>query len=146
MSKNHFPTSYHEAADRCPSCGKECNIDLDLDEHDYCNNCRPKSNQPRQQQSSVRDSEKWLERALVREVKAAGGKAVKFSSVVETSWPDRLVLMPGQQVYWVELKSKGKKQTPRQQLVAAELSALGFFVYMIDTEEKLNEFVRSLTK
>ncbi len=43
MNLNNTPTSYHEAQDRCPSCGIECNVDTDLDHKDYCNNCRDKS-------------------------------------------------------------------------------------------------------
>ena len=41
QNKNHTPTSYFEDRDRCPSCGSYCNVDIDLDENDYCNNCRP---------------------------------------------------------------------------------------------------------
>lgn len=39
---NSSPTSEFEQKDRCPSCGSFCNIFKDLDEKDYCNDCRPK--------------------------------------------------------------------------------------------------------
>lgn len=40
MKKNHPASSEFEASDKCPSCGAECNVLLDLDEQDYCNECR----------------------------------------------------------------------------------------------------------
>ena len=39
-NKNSSPSSYHEAEDRCPTCGEPCNLDKDLDDKDFCNNCR----------------------------------------------------------------------------------------------------------
>lgn len=43
MTKNSAPTSEWEQADRCPSCGSYCDIFKDLDDQDYCNDCRPES-------------------------------------------------------------------------------------------------------
>lgn len=42
-TKNSPPSSQHEAEDRCPSCGSPCDIEKDLDDKDYCNDCRPES-------------------------------------------------------------------------------------------------------
>ena len=42
-TKNSWPSSAHAQADQCPSCGSFCNILRDLDEQDYCNDCRPES-------------------------------------------------------------------------------------------------------
>lgn len=36
VTKNHTPTT-----GQCPSCGNYCNLKKDLDEQDYCNDCRP---------------------------------------------------------------------------------------------------------
>lgn len=43
MSKtlNSTPTSEWQAKDTCPSCGSPCDIYQDLDEKDFCNDCRP---------------------------------------------------------------------------------------------------------
>lgn len=41
-NKNSIPSCNFENQDRCPSCGSPCNIEKDLDDKDYCNNCRPK--------------------------------------------------------------------------------------------------------
>jgi hypothetical protein len=40
MTKNSTPSSEFEHEDRCPSCGSPCNILTDLDDKDYCNDCR----------------------------------------------------------------------------------------------------------
>jgi hypothetical protein len=84
--------------------------------------------------------EKQLEKKLVREVKKLGGKALKFTSRFETGWPDRLVLLTGR-TYWVEMKSPGGELSPRQKVVRKELTDLGFPVWVIDTEEKLDDFI-----
>ena len=39
-TKNSYPSSEFEKADRCPSCGSPCNIHTDLDQNDECNDCR----------------------------------------------------------------------------------------------------------
>lgn len=43
INLNNIPTSNFDEKDRCPGCGDACNIFTDLDDHDYCNNCRPKN-------------------------------------------------------------------------------------------------------
>jgi hypothetical protein len=40
-TKNSPPSSHHGPVDRCPSCGNPCDIEKDLDDKDYCNDCRP---------------------------------------------------------------------------------------------------------
>lgn len=77
-------------------------------------------------------SEKILEKKLTEEVKKLGGKALKFSSITDTSYPDRIVLLPGCWTFWVELKSTGCKQTNLQELRSRELRDLGFKVFVVD--------------
>jgi hypothetical protein len=36
LTRNHTPTT-----GQCPSCGSHCNLKKDLDDRDYCNDCRP---------------------------------------------------------------------------------------------------------
>ncbi len=90
------------------------------------------------------DSEKLIERKLVDAVKAKGGICVKFYSAYQRGVPDRIVLMPQGRVYFVELKSTGKKPTKLQELFIGKLRSLGFIVEVIDTIEKLNEFVNRI--
>lgn len=89
-------------------------------------------------------SEKRLEYNLREKVKQLGGLALKFSSSTYTALPDRIVLMPGGSVCWVELKSEGEEQTPLQRKASRDLQKLGQRVEVIDTTEKLNAFIESL--
>lgn len=85
-----------------------------------------------------RESEKWLERELVRRTEQAGGVAYKLHSQQMTGFPDRLCLLPDGRTVLVELKSKGRTPSARQRLVIMKLRALGHDVRVIDSEDGLN--------
>ena len=89
------------------------------------------------------ESEKVLERNLNKDVEALGGWSIKILSNFITGLPDRLVLLNGR-AYFVEVKSKGKKPSPIQRIVHKKLEALGFPVRVIDTTEKLNNFINEI--
>ena len=91
----------------------------------------------------VIESEKVLEKYLVSEVKSLGGWAVKLLSGLVTGLPDRLCLLPGGVVAFVEVKTTGKKATPRQLIVHKKLMALGFRVEVLDSKEGINNFINS---
>ena len=86
------------------------------------------------------ESEKYLERCLASTIKARGGHALKFTSMTETGYPDRIVLLPGGRVFFVELKSTGKKLRSLQVLRKKELEELGFEVFVIDSLSSLKTF------
>lgn len=88
--------------------------------------------------------EKLLEPRLRNEVKKMGGLAIKFSSHVTTGMPDRMVLMPGGRIYFVELKSTKKKPTPLQALQIRTLRLMGFVSEVIDDREGLDLFISKL--
>ena len=90
------------------------------------------------------DSEKLIERKLVDGVKARGGLCVKFYSAYQRGVPDRIILMPGGRIYFVELKSTGKKPTKLQEIFLQKLRDLGFIAVVIDTIDKLNAFMATL--
>jgi hypothetical protein len=90
--------------------------------------------------------EKTGERKLRVAVERQKGIAIKIFSQWFTGLPDRLVLMPGGRVYWVELKTTGKKPSPRQEVVIAMLRRLGFEVWVIDTDEILEKFLSEIQK
>ena len=87
------------------------------------------------------ESEKANERLLGAEVKKLGGWAVKVPAAFISGLPDRLVLLPGGHLYFVEMKSEGKKPSPIQRVVHKKLTALGFPVVVIDTKEKVLNFI-----
>lgn len=89
-------------------------------------------------------NEKLIERKLRQGVEKLGGMALKLMSLWFTGMPDRTVLLPGGRIYFVELKSTGKKQSPRQKIVKALLQRLGFTFYVIDDQAGLDAFFNDI--
>ena len=81
--------------------------------------------------------EKDVEKKLVIAVKAVGGSCPKWVSPGMDGMPDRIVLLPGGRIAFVELKAPGKKPRALQVKRHEELRALGFQVYVIDRQEQI---------
>ena len=81
--------------------------------------------------------EKNVESNLVKAVKSMGGLAPKFISPGLDGVPDRLVLLPGGKMAFIELKAPGKELRPLQVRRKRQLEALGFSVYCIDSPEQI---------
>ena len=81
--------------------------------------------------------EKEVEQKLVKAVKAANGICMKFTSPGTDGVPDRLVLLPGRKIAFVELKAPGKKLRPLQIRRMKQLVALGFPCFVLDDTEKI---------
>ena len=71
---------------------------------------------------------------LADAVKARGGLAPKFTSLGFDGMPDRIVLMPGGRMAFVEVKAPGKAPRPLQEARHRLLRQLGFRVYVLDDE------------
>lgn len=78
--------------------------------------------------------ESTIERHLVAKVKAAGGTAYKFMSPGRKAVPDRLVLLPGGRVVFVECKAPGELPRADQVREHNRLRGLGFKVVMLDSK------------
>ncbi|BEM41620.1 MAG: VRR-NUC domain-containing protein [Serratia nevei] len=78
--------------------------------------------------------ESTIERHLVAQVKAVGGTAYKFTSPGRRSVPDRLVLLPGGRVVFVECKAPGEQPRPDQVREHEKLRKLGFKVVVLDSK------------
>ena len=85
--------------------------------------------------------EKELERKLVKKIKAIGGIALKFISPGFDGMPDRLLLMPGGRIAFVEVKRHGEKPRPLQESRHGMLRRLGFDVYVLDREEQIPQII-----
>lgn len=81
--------------------------------------------------------EQEIERHLAGAAKKMGGMTVKFVSPGLDGVPDRIVLLPGRKMAFVELKAPGKKPRPLQEKRKRQLEALGFPVYVIDGVEQI---------
>ena len=79
--------------------------------------------------------EKEVERHLVFLVKTKlQGKAIKFKSPANRSYPDRLCMAPGGILFFVECKAPGKKPTIKQAIKMDELRRYGQHVHVCDTK------------
>jgi VRR-NUC domain protein len=85
--------------------------------------------------------ESLIEQHLVREVNRRDGLCLKFNSQSMTGIPDRIILMKNGTVGFVEVKQKGKKPRPLQELRMKQLRQLGFKVYTLDEKEKIGEIL-----
>lgn len=81
--------------------------------------------------------EKIIEQHLVKAVKNSGGIAPKLVSPGFDGMPDRLVLLPGGKIGFVELKAPGKEPRPLQVARHGLLRRLGFKVYILDAPEQI---------
>lgn len=67
-------------------------------------------------------------------VRAAGGEVRKVKWIGRRGAPDRLVLLPGREPMWVELKRPGEVAEPHQWREHRRMSALGCYVVVIDNK------------
>ena len=81
--------------------------------------------------------EKTIEQHLVKAVKNSGGIAPKLVSPGFDGMPDRLVLLPGGKIGFVEVKAPGKEPKPLQVARHGLLRRLGFKVYVLDDPEQI---------
>ena len=81
--------------------------------------------------------EKHIEQRLVRALKNAGGLAIKLMSPGFDGMPDRLVLLPGARIAFVEVKALGVKPRPLQLKRHEMLRQMGFKVYVIDDKGQI---------
>ena len=83
--------------------------------------------------------EKDVETKLVQTVRMMCGQAWKFVSPGMAGVPDRIVLMPGGKMAFVEVKKPGEKMRPLQLRRKRQIENLGFKVYCLDDPEKVEE-------
>lgn len=88
-------------------------------------------------------SEKEIENYLVRKIKNKKGVAYKFTSPGNSGVPDRLCLLPNGKIFFVELKSTGKKPGALQVNQIRKITNLGQRVYVLDSKEKVDEVLET---
>lgn len=82
-----------------------------------------------------------IERELVERVRAAGGACYKWVSPGNAGVPDRIVIMPGGRVWFVELKTDTGQLRPLQKRQLSRLRALGCDLAVLRGMEGLEEFM-----
>lgn len=88
--------------------------------------------------------EKAVEQQLVRAVRRISGLALKFVSPGFAGVPDRIVLLPGGRLMFVELKAPGMQLRPLQVKRKRQLEALGFLVYKVDGVEQIEPMLEEV--
>lgn len=90
--------------------------------------------------ASIRESE--IEDRLRLELTRRGHLCLKFVSPGYAGVPDRICLLSGGRLVFVELKAPGQKPKPHQQRRIELLRKLGFEVEVIDTMAGVEDFIK----
>lgn len=84
-------------------------------------------------------SEKMIERYLCDSVKQMGGVCLKYSNAGMVGYPDRICLLSGGVVFWVELKSKDGRLNEAQKIRIRQLRGMGHTVNVCRSKEDVDE-------
>ncbi len=88
--------------------------------------------------------EREVESYLIKRLKQHGLACIKFIPDQVNGMPDRLVILPGSRVLWVELKTKGGALSEIQKLRHRERKSQGHDVVVVWSKEQVDELVQSL--
>lgn len=81
--------------------------------------------------------ERDIEDYLVRRANEIGGEVRKVKWIGRRGAPDRVVMLPGGLLYWVELKRPGQKAEPHQAREHIRMRGMGQRVLVIDSFEAI---------
>ena len=84
--------------------------------------------------------EKDIEKLFRDEIKKAGGKAYKFTSPGNDGVPDRIVMLPGGRIVFVELKTDTGKLSKLQELQCKQIAELGQKVRVLHGLAEVRDF------
>lgn len=79
--------------------------------------------------------EKDIESYFVNAVEHHDGLCLKFTSPSWAGVPDRVVMLPGVNTFFVEFKRTGEVVRPLQRLVIKKMTKAGATVHVIDSKE-----------
>ena len=89
-------------------------------------------------------AEKDIERFLVNEVKKMGGTAYKFVSPGNDGVPDRIIIIPGGGIIFVELKSETGRLSALQTRQIKRINSLGQQAIVLKGMDEARRFVVAL--
>lgn len=90
--------------------------------------------------------ERDVEAYLVRRVAALGGWAPKFVPLHMMGFPDRIVILPGGAVGFVEVKRPGGRLTPAQKINLERLRTLSVPALAVWSKEDVDEALEGLKR
>lgn len=82
--------------------------------------------------------ESAIERYLVKRIQRIGGRCYKLKFLGHDGAPDRLVILPGGEIVWVELKTPNGRTRPAQIRMHQELKAFLQEVLILRTPEVID--------
>ena len=85
--------------------------------------------------------ERDIESGLRRSVERMGGKFMKFTSPGNDGVTDRIAVLPGGRVWFVELKREGEKPTAIQEWQIEQLRKLGCNVALITGKHEARAWI-----
>ena len=94
----------------------------------------------------MKKSEREIEAYLVKCIKNKNGICMKWTSPGNAGVPDRIVIIPGGKVYFVELKAEGKREnlSPLQRNFMHKLKNLNCDVRVIASFQEVDDFVKEV--
>lgn len=90
--------------------------------------------------------EKDLEAKLTKRIKSLGGWPAKFVSPGMSGVPDRILLLPGGKMLFVEMKKPGQKLRPLQEKRKRDLEEMGFLVRVVDSNYKIESLCLAIER
>jgi len=88
--------------------------------------------------------ESQLESHMRKRVESAGGLALKFTSPNRAGVPDRIVVLPGGRIAFVELKTTTGRLRPLQKKRIRQLLDRGALVYVVRTKSDIEEMLHAI--
>ena len=101
-------------------------------------------NVPERQWTPIQAVEQLVERMQPRI--EHGGKAYKWVSPGHVGVADRIVMLPGGVVWFVELKSSTGRLSPLQKIFAVDMVRMGMNYMVIRSKEEVDQWFLDLTK
>lgn len=86
--------------------------------------------------------EKDIEKRLVDGISKWGGKVYKFISPGNAGVPDRIVILPGENVFFVELKDDRGELSKLQKAQIRKLRSLGVKVFILRGMIEVENFLK----
>lgn len=86
-------------------------------------------------------TEKQIESYLVKRCKEQGWTALKYYNPNATGYPDRLVLLPGARVLWVEVKRPGAYPTALQIVRMQDLCDFGHEATVVSSFDDVDHLI-----
>ena len=90
--------------------------------------------------------EREIELKLRKATTDRGGLCLKFTPQSWAGAPDRLVLLPGGRMGFVEVKAPGQTPRPLQVRRHSQLAELGYVVLVLDDPDRVDEVLDAIER